>query len=92
VATGTALPFPLWRRDSGLLASQSAQRNNSERLNWFQDGPERLVSLASLVVRNRPAWACRCCALGVFHNHWAQMGLLTAVVIVLIVIAAHYVW
>jgi hypothetical protein len=52
VATGTALPFPLWRRDSSLLASQSAQRNNSERLSWFQDGPERLVSLASLVVRN----------------------------------------
>jgi hypothetical protein len=27
-ATGTALPFPLWRRESGLLGSQSAHRNN----------------------------------------------------------------
>jgi hypothetical protein len=26
--TRTALPFPLWRRESGLLGSQSAHRNN----------------------------------------------------------------
>jgi hypothetical protein len=29
---------------------------------------------------------------GVSNNPWGQMGLLTAVVIVLIVMAAHYVW
>ena len=29
---------------------------------------------------------------GLFNNPWAQMALLTAVVIVLIVLAAHYIW
>ena len=28
IAIGTALPFPLWRQESGLLGSQSAHRNN----------------------------------------------------------------
>ena len=29
---------------------------------------------------------------GLLANPWAQIGVLTAVVIVLIVLAAHYVW